>query len=170
MKEIYRLGVLSDTHIEDMALAYEMAHQLFVGPFSEVDAILHAGDMVAAGFESCFGELPVYAVRGNMDPALPDLPIKRIIRLANMRIGLIHGWGPSSAVPQNVYNEFAHENLDLLVFGHSHTPFQTRVGNTLLFNPGSALDHRGNADSCTVGLIEIGKKLNARHIPVELKL
>ncbi len=103
-----------------------------------------------------------------MDAARLDLPLKRIIEVAGYRIGLIHGWGPPSAVPQNVLPEFENENLDLLVFGHSHTPFHDYVGRTLLFNPGSALDHRGNADGCSVGLVEIGQTITARHISFEI--
>lgn len=169
MGDIYRLGIISDTHLSDLSIAIELASQLINGPFARVDAILHAGDIVNADFESCFDEIPIYAVQGNMDSARLGLPLRRIIKIANFRVGLIHGWGPPSAVPRNVLSEFKNDNLDLLVFGHSHTPFHAHVGRTLLFNPGSATDHRGNADRCSVGLVEIGQMISAKHISFEMR-
>jgi len=167
MDDIYRLGIISDTHLSDLSSAIQLATQLLDGPFAHVDAILHAGDMVIAEFESCFDGIPVYAVRGNMDPARPGLPSKRIIEVAGYRIGLMHGWGAPEAVPQHVISEFENDALDLLVFGHSHTPFHRFDGQTVLFNPGSATDHRGHAERCSVGLVEIGQTLTAKHISLD---
>ncbi len=169
MGDIYRLGIISDTHLLELSTATELAAQLLGGPFDKVDAILHAGDMIIADLESCFDGIPVYSVQGNMDPARPNLPLRRIVKVQGYQIGLIHGWGPSSAAPQNVLTEFETDNLDLLVFGHTHTPFHAYVGRTLLFNPGSAMDHRGNADSCSVGLVEIDQTICAKHIPFEIR-
>ncbi len=169
MNDIYRLGIISDTHLTDLSVAVELAEQLLNGPFAHVDAILHAGDMLIADFAYCFADIPFYAVQGNMDAARADLAIKRILKFGEFRIGLIHGWGPPALVPQHVFTAFADgPRLDLLIFGHSHAPYLERVGQTLLFNPGSALDHRGLADSCSVGLVEIGEKIQARHIPFEM--
>lgn len=168
MVYIYRLGVLSDTHVTKISTAVELASQLLEGPFAQVDAILHAGDMAIPELESCFGGIPFYAVQGNMDKVRLDLPLKRIVDVAGYRIGLIHGWGPPSAVPHNALSEFEGDPVDLLVFGHSHTPYHEVVGQVLMFNPGSATDHRGNAESCSIGLVEIGKTLTAVHIPFTL--
>jgi hypothetical protein len=169
MAEIYRFGVLADTHLGDLATVNALARQLLDGPFAEADAILHAGDLVIAAMENCFDGIPVYAVQGNMDDSKCGFPLKRILTVAGRRIGLIHGWGPPSAVPANVMSEFDSDNLDLLVFGHSHTPYLGYAGQTLLFNPGSATDHRGYAENCSVGMVEIGPKISARHIPFALK-
>jgi len=167
MDDIFRLGIISDSHLLDLSAAIDLASSLIGGPFAEVDCILHAGDMVIADFESCFNDIPCYSVQGNMDAPRLDLPLTRIIEIAGHRIGLIHGWGPPHAVAKNVLSEFDNENIDLLIFGHSHTPYKAFHGRTLLFNPGSATDHRGHAESCSVGLIEIGQVITARHIPFE---
>jgi putative phosphoesterase len=170
MDDVYSLGIISDTHLTQVSSAFKLAEQLLDGPFAGVDAILHAGDIVIADLESCFAGIPFYAVQGNMDTGSPDLPLKRILKVAGYRIGLIHGWGSPSAVPRNVLKEFSGDDLDMLIFGHSHTPYHAVVGSTLLFNPGSAMDHRGNADSCSVGLVELGRKIYARHIPFEMSI
>ena len=165
MDEITYLGVISDTHLTELTSAVGLAEQLMAGPFKNVEAILHAGDMIIPDFESCFNGIPFYAVQGNMDNSRAGLPLKRIIDFSDFRIGLIHGWGPPSAVARNVLAEFHDDNVDLLIFGHSHSPFHAVIGQVILFNPGSAVDHRGNAECCSVGLIEIGQKLSVRHVP-----
>ncbi len=164
MDKIYRLGILSDTHLTNLADSIDLAEQLRDGPFDRVDAVLHAGDMVVPELECCFGDLPFYVVQGNMDAPRAGLPRKRLLELAGFRIGLVHGWGAPAAVPFNARDEFATQQLDLIVFGHSHTPFNAYAGETLLFNPGSATDHRGHAEACTVGLIELGSELKAGHV------
>ena len=100
-----------------------------------------------------------------MDVSRPGLPLKRILNIADFRVGLIHGWGSPAMVPVNVLNEFKQDNLDLIIFGHSHTPYLKYSGHTLLFNPGSATDHRGNAEVCTVGVVDFGEDIEARHLP-----
>jgi putative phosphoesterase len=158
------LGVLSDTHFVKKAAAINLAQRLLRGPFQEVQAIFHAGDLVDDALDGCFDAIPFYAVRGNMDSSHPDRPIKRVVNLENWRIGLIHGWGRPSEVADHVWREFSTEDLDVLIFGHSHSPWLSRVGKTLLFNPGSATDHRGRARSCSVGLVTLGDQITARHI------
>jgi hypothetical protein len=120
--------------------------------------------MLLADFESCFNEIPFYSVRGNMDASRTGLPYKRIVEFEPFRVGLIHGWGKPAEVPQNALSEFTDQTLDVLVFGHSHTPVIARVGGTLLLNPGSALDHRGRAERCSVGLLTLGTKVQAEII------
>ena len=164
MNEIIRLGVLADTHLTRLADAVEFAERLLDGPFAGVEAILHCGDMVLPDFATVFGELPFYAVRGNMDPPHPDLPLKRIRTFGRFRIGMVHGWGAPAAVPFHALSEFSDQNLDLLLFGHSHVPYSSRQGKTLLFNPGSAMDHRGRHPFCTLGLIELSDRIEVRHL------
>lgn len=167
MNDIFRLGVLADTHLLEFWQASVLADQLVAGPFSQVDAILHAGDMTNPDLEFCFTDIPFYAVQGNMDEPRSGLSLKRVIEFGSYRIGLIHGWGAPGAVAGNVHAEFAEERLDVLVFGHSHTPFLSYVGERLLFNPGSATDHRGHAAACSVGLLELGDKIDAKHVYFE---
>lgn len=170
MSDICRFGVISDTHIGNLKQASELARQLLDGPFAEVEAILHAGDMVVPELEFCFGALPVYCVRGNMDRGgFEHQPLKRIVEARGFRIGLIHGWGAPDAVPAHAANEFADESVDIIVFGHSHVPLLREHCGVLLFNPGSATDNRDRAEFCTVGILELGSELRAHHVPFEFR-
>lgn len=104
------------------------------------DAILHAGDI---GDLTVLDELariaPVYAVRGNIDTTVSDLPDHLVIDgdHANHRIAMVHIglYGPSlrREVEAFVRKEHAH----LVVCGHSHVPFIGVHRGITVFNPGS---------------------------------
>ncbi|MCM2265004.1 MAG: metallophosphatase family protein [Desulfuromonadales bacterium] len=162
-----RVGVLSDTHLPDTGEALAFLLDLAERHFQGVEAILHAGDVVAPGVLAAFAPTPVYAVRGNMDPAMHDFPQKRLLKIAGIRIGLIHGWGPREGLVERVRNEFRNLPLDCLVFGHSHVPMCHRESGLLLFNPGSAVDRRGMPYE-SVGLLEIEDgTISAQIVPLE---
>src|SRR5262249_24937737 len=46
---------------------------------------------------------------------------------------------------------------DVVVFGHSHRPYRSRLGRVLLFNPGSAGPRRFSLPR-TVGLLRLGPR------------
>jgi hypothetical protein len=162
-----RIGVLSDTHLPDSAEAGAFLQELAARHFAGVELILHAGDIIACGVLAAFAPCPVYGVRGNMDAADPELPYKRVLHVAGLRIGLIHGWGPPAGLLHRVRREFADTPLDCLVFGHSHEPLCQQEAGLLLFNPGSATDRR-DQPVCSVGLLEIeGGAIRGRIIALE---
>lgn len=149
-----KIGIISDTHLELLVDAADLAEYLLAGPFAEVDAILHAGDMVIPEFVDCFHPIPCYAVRGNMDESVTGVPNQRIIGFEGKRIGLIHGWGPRNGVEKRAIEAFSDHRIDCLVYGHSHYPVCRHQGDLLLFNPGSPVDKR-SAPKHTVGILTI---------------
>ncbi len=162
-----RIGVIADTHLagrpEDHRFLAGLAARHFLG----AAMILHAGDIVAPGLLSAFLPTPVYAVRGNMDPASGETPPKRVIHVGGLRIGLIHGWGAPAGIVERILPEFAATPLDCLVFGHTHMPCCQRLGDLLLFNPGSVTDRRRMAYE-SVGLLEIENgRIHGRIIPLD---
>ncbi|MDA3903672.1 MAG: metallophosphoesterase [Desulfuromusa sp.] len=161
-----RVGVLSDTHIHSLDAGFELAQKLLNGPFSSVDAILHAGDHVHADLDSCFHSIPWYGVRGNMDSSDGMLPLQRIVKLGKIRIGLVHGWGVSTGIEKRVLSSFSESDIDVLVFGHSHRPVCRKVGPILLFNPGSPTDRR-SAPFHTVGILHIASKVRGEIIRID---
>lgn len=151
-----RIGVLSDTHVISKLQGRQLAAQLMTGAFAGIDAILHAGDHVYQGLKGCFAPVPWYAVRGNLDRTLIDLPASRSLILNGKRIGMVHGWGQGGDIVKNVLTFFADDMPDVLVFGHSHRPECRWVGTTLLLNPGSPTDPR-LAPAPTVGVLTLGE-------------
>lgn len=105
-----------------------------------VVAIFHCGDIQC---QEVLNELesfaPVYAVKGNGDFADMDihLPEKRIVELNGYKIGIFHGHGKKGRTIDRAFNSFMNENVDIIVFGHSHQPVLQTKSGILMLNPGS---------------------------------
>jgi putative phosphoesterase len=128
--------VLSDTHVPERMK--ELPRNLVerIGP---ADLILHAGDFVVwEVFRQLSSLAAVHAVRGNMDEAKLRrfLPETKVLEIAGKKIGLCHGWGSRWGLPEKVRRQFG-RTCDVLVFGHSHIPYNRKIGQTLMLNPGS---------------------------------
>jgi putative phosphoesterase len=147
-----KIGILSDTHIRKGRTLPEFVWETL----SEVDVILHAGDIITG---SLLKELellaPVIAVRGNGDWMIENLPDKTVFQLGHLKIGMTHGCeGPGQNTPQRALNTFAHDLVDVIIFGHSHMPYKNYTSGILLFNPGSPTEKR-KADFYSMGLMTI---------------
>ena len=133
-----KIGVLSDTHIPSSAASLP---EEVLKAFEGVDMILHAGDILTLSVvdELC-AVAETHAVCGNMDhPATRSaLEAKKVIRAGDKKIGLIHGGGPPWGLARRVAREF--DDVDAVVFGHSHRAAKIVRRGTLLFNPGSPTD------------------------------
>ncbi|MGK2907266.1 MAG: metallophosphoesterase family protein [Desulfuromonadales bacterium] len=161
-----RIGVLSDTHLADSDEARVFLLDLLENVLAPVDMLLHAGDLVAPELLDVFAAYPLHAVRGNMDPAIPGIPLKKTIDVAGFTIGMIHGWGPPDRIEDRVFAEFASTPVDCLVYGHSHQPACQRRDGILFFNPGSATDRRGMAYH-SVGILEIDNEIRGTIIRID---
>ncbi len=154
------VGIISDTHIPNKSKS--LPKKVFES-FEKVDLILHAGDICHLEvIEELELIAPVKAVAGNMDgwDIRNKYPRKQIIDIKGFKIGLIHGDGMRGTTLQRVVAAFTDENLDCIVFGHSHQAYMQLNMNVLLFNPGSPTDRRRNKFfSC--GLLTIGKRLES---------
>ncbi|MBU4377136.1 MAG: metallophosphoesterase [Candidatus Omnitrophica bacterium] len=134
-----RIGVLSDTHIPR---ACPNIPAEILSAFKGADLILHAGDLVEMSVLRELEKLAkTKAVYGNMDgPELRKLlGEKEIIKVKGFSIGLVHGYGPPANLINYVKDEFS-EKVDVIVFGHSHSPVNEIKDGILFFNPGSPTD------------------------------
>jgi uncharacterized protein len=108
------------------------------------ELILHAGDFVRTAVLEDLGRLaPVEAVAGNMDePALMELlPERRVVSVAGARIGMVHVPGPAAGRAARLVAAFP--GCDAIVYGHTHSPDVSRVGDVWVLNPGSPTERRG---------------------------
>mgnify|MGYP001053857974 CR=1 FL=1 len=135
-----RLAVLTDTHVGSV----QELPGLMRKALADADLIVHAGDFTeTAVLEELRAFKEVKAVCGNMDsPAIQmALPRKEFFVAAGKKIGLIHGWGTPSGIASRVRGEF--DDVDVVIFGHSHKSCNERIRGALMFNPGRCRDSYG---------------------------
>lgn len=133
--------MLADTH----ATSFEEVPRKIVAALSTVDLIIHAGDFTTTETLNGLKQLgEVKAVQGNMDSSeiKSTLPVKEIIEAKNKRIGIIHGSGPPWGIEQRV-REMFDQQVDIIVYGHSHEPQNKVIDGILFFNPGKATSSFG---------------------------
>lgn len=137
-----RIGLLSDTHLPRRGRALPAA---LTAGLAGVDALLHLGDLTDPGVVA-LGEAiaPFDAVAGNNDGALLRARFGRakIVTHAGVRIGMVHGDGWGGTTLQRALAAFDHATVDVIAFGHSHTPYCERHGAIWVINPGSPTDKR----------------------------
>jgi uncharacterized protein len=137
-----RLLLIADTHVP------KRAHDLSTRVWDEVaraDVVLHAGDWVTP---ELLDELESRAARlvacwGNNDgPELrARLPERADAMLAGVRFTVVHETG--AAPGREARMSRLYPDCDVLVFGHSHIPWDTTTKTGLrLLNPGSPTDRR----------------------------
>jgi len=115
------------------------------GLVDSADVVVHAGDWVDV---SLVDEVEARATRlvgvhGNNDgPAIrARLPEVARVELGGLRIGVVHETGPATGRERRCDDR--HPGLDVLVFGHSHIPWDTTTPRGMrLLNPGSPTDKR----------------------------
>jgi hypothetical protein len=159
------IGVLSDTHIPARG---KQLPDVLLARFREVDVILHAGDWISVDVYAKLSRLaPVDGVAGNVDgeEILNRFGKKKRLQFEGVRIGMVHGHeGIGRTTPERAFSVFREERPDLIIFGHSHIPYLAKMENTLLFNPGSPTDKRGQP-RYSFGIVTIsGGLISAEHI------
>ncbi|HET7304266.1 MAG TPA: metallophosphoesterase [Segeticoccus sp.] len=137
-----RLLLIADTHLPKRAKDLPGAVWDAV---DKADVVVHAGDWVDVDL---LDRLERRAHRllgcwGNNDgPELRDrLPEVARARLAGVEVAVVHETG--AAKGREARCERAHPGVDVLVFGHSHIPWDSVTpGGLRLLNPGSPTDRR----------------------------
>jgi len=154
-----KIGVISDTHIPERA--NDFPREIYAA-FKNVDLIIHAGDLTTIeALESLKKICEVKAVAGNMDKPelLSVLNNKEELKIKGLKIGIAHGYGPPARLVSSMKQMFP-AKMDLIIFGHSHSPLNEKIDNTLFFNPGSPTD-TVFAPYRSYGIIEIDKEIKS---------
>jgi putative phosphoesterase len=178
-----RIGIIADTHIPDLS---REIHPKIVESFSDVDLILHAGDITIPDvMETLNRTAETIAVRGNnrsdrtrFDPPLPD---KIIVQVAGeYRIGLCHGMENTyQRIPDALIGGMGFEShctrrlinrvrtiftgVDTVFYGHGHWPMIAFEDKNLFINPGKAFGKK----SASCALMEIrGNHVRVKIVPI----
>lgn len=153
-----RIGIIADTHgLFDPEI---MRH------FHGVSHIIHAGDI---GKRSVIERLeaiaPVTAVSGNVDGyEESDFPTEALITLNGFRIAIRHVVFEAGKLTKEGRAFLDRTKPNICIFGHTHQPKNERLGDILLFNPGSAGPKRFKLPRGLGFLTISGGKVSAYHV------
>ncbi|WP_442933689.1 metallophosphoesterase family protein [Micromonospora sp. CPCC 206060] len=134
--------VTADTHVPKRAR--DLPEPLWQA-IGSADVVVHAGDWVEEDLLDRLTERSrwLIGVHGNNDgPALrARLPEVARAEVAGLKLAVVHETGPRTGREERCARTFG--DCDLLVFGHSHIPWDSVApGGLRLLNPGSPTDRR----------------------------
>jgi len=160
MKNIMKIGVLSDTHLHQVTGEFVGIYDRYL---SDMDLILHAGDVVSPEIIDFLNAKDFHGVCGNMDSKAVKrlLPEKKVIHSSGYKIGLIHGWGRSDGLEDRIRPLF--QQVDVIVYGHSHIASNHVKNGILFFNPGTATGYSASGEH-SIGVLELGETVRGEII------
>jgi uncharacterized protein len=137
-----RLLLLADTHVP------RRARDLPADVWEQVewaDVVVHAGDWVDVALLDALVARSnrLIGVHGNNDHGVLRERLPEVARaeVEGVRLGVVHETGPATG--REARCAAAYADCTVLVFGHSHIPWDTTTESGLrLLNPGSPTDRR----------------------------
>lgn len=144
-----RIGVVSDTHGDIYML------KKVIAAAGKVDLWLHAGDYFQDGWRlKELTGLPVTVIAGNCDRT-KAVPPDEYVEIGHTLIWLTHGHNYDVKHGVEHLRMWAEEyEAGVVVYGHSHTPYNDWHEGVLIFNPGSPASPRGGSEP-SFGILEI---------------
>jgi uncharacterized protein len=147
------IALVSDTH---GPRRWKVCPPDLARALSSVDLILHAGDACTAQvLDELAAFAPVHAVIGNNDG--PDVaawgatPVFEA-KLAGVPVAMVHDSGASAGRPARLRRMFP--AAQVVIFGHSHIPWDHDEQGQRSINPGSPTDRRRQPHG-TFGLLRL---------------
>lgn len=149
-----RLLLLADTHLPKRARA--LPAQVWAA-VEEADLVVHAGDWVTVDLLDELEQraAAVLGVWGNNDGPELRARLAEVARatVGGLELAVVHETGDAKG--RELRCEASYPDDDVLVFGHSHIPWDTVTPRGLrLLNPGSPTDRR-RQPHCTYMWLEI---------------
>jgi uncharacterized protein len=161
------LVLVSDTHVPTRART--LPAQLW-SVVESADVVFHAGDWVEASLLTEFEQRSrsLLGVYGNNDghDLRRRLPETATATLEGVRFAMVHETGQAKG--REARCEALYPEADVLVFGHSHIPWDTTTPRGLrLLNPGSPTDRR-RQPACTymTAVVDAGRLADVRLVEV----
>jgi putative phosphoesterase len=134
------IAIISDTHLKKNSGQLDN----LITEFYNVDLVIHAGDYggvwVLEYLQNHFNFIGVW---GNIDDDTikSRLQEKLILNIGPYQVGVCHGHGNEKTTIERAYTNFEGNQVDIIIFGHSHQPMIGTKNKILMLNPGS-LTHK----------------------------
>jgi uncharacterized protein len=162
--EPVRLLLLADTHVPRRAR--DLPAQVW-DAVADADVVVHAGDWVDVALVERLEAAArvLLGVHGNNDgpPVRERLPRVARERLGGLTVEVVHETGAATGRERRC--DAAHPAADVLVFGHSHIPWDsTTPGGMRLLNPGSPTDRRRQPYCTYLTAVASGGSLRDVHL------
>ncbi|MGC5616161.1 metallophosphoesterase family protein [Georgenia sp. Z1491] len=146
-----RLLLISDTHVP--ARSRRIPGDVWRA-VDGADVVVHAGDWVDTATLDALQDRSarLVGVHGNNDGADLRARLPEVARadIEGVRLAVIHETGAAQGRERRIDATFADGPPDVLVFGHSHIPWDSVTpGGIRLLNPGSPTDRRRQPE-CTL--------------------
>lgn len=161
-----RMLLLADTHVPKRARRLADA---VLQAVDEAEVVVHAGDWVDEATLDLLASRSrvLHGVYGNNDGPELRARLPEVARFAveGVEIAVVHETGESRKREERM--DQAYPGIDLLVFGHSHIPWDTVSPSGMrLLNPGSPTDRR-RQPACTMMWVTIeGTAVDATLVPL----
>ncbi len=160
------LLLLADTHIPARARRLPDA---VLEAVDSADIVVHAGDWVDVATLELIETRSArfHGVYGNNDGAELRERLPEVARLVvdGLRFAVVHETGPARRREERMDEAFP--DTDVLVFGHSHIPWDTVTPNGLrLLNPGSPTDRRRQPVHTMMHVVVDGHDVEATLVPL----
>jgi putative phosphoesterase len=148
------LLLIADTHVPQRAT--DLPSEVWQA-VDDADVVVHAGDWVTLDLlDRLAARADVLGVWGNNDHGtefrnrLPEVARRT---LDGVRLAVVHETGDKRQ--RDTFCDRSFPDTDVLVFGHSHVPWDsTTPGGLRLLNPGSCIDRRMQPH-CTYMTLEL---------------
>ncbi|EWG09783.1 phosphodiesterase, MJ0936 family protein [Cytobacillus firmus DS1] len=158
-----RILILSDTHMPKKS---KQLPGVLLNEMNGCDLMIHAGDWQSIELYHELKECaPVEGVYGNTDSdeLRAILKGKILLEIEGYKIGVVHGHGRGLTTEKRCIEAFDDEEVDAIIFGHSHIPVKKLHNEVILFNPGSPTDKR-RQPNYSFGILEITDELKFNHV------
>ncbi len=167
LRKVTRIGVLADTHVHSLK---EISPAL-LDQLKTMDLVIHLGDFVSMELVDYFKSFNnFYGVAGNHDPHNIKGILRRsdVIEVNGKRLGLLHGYWMPLFCDHRSTARFKNENVDAILYGHTHVIRNEVRDRVLWFNPGSAAA-LWPAPWITYGILEVGESITGKIISISGK-
>jgi len=156
-----KIVVFSDSH---GLCDYMLAETARLSEAVTIDYIIHLGDLVrdAQILQEKFVDIPVLCVHGNCDftSDRSNANKEKELEIGGKKFFVLHGDTRNvKRSLDNLKSIAADKDYDMILYGHTHTPYSAYENGTYIINPGAISfnrDSSGTRSYCVIDITDSG--------------